>query len=1404
MKILKITLQGINSIKDKYEIDLSCPQYSTQGIFAIVGTTGAGKSTLLDAICLAIYGRTPRLETISENNNELMNKDSAECLAEVLLQINTDVYSFYFAQHRAGKSTKGKLQKQRREIRQFIDGDFRVISNKSSQVNHIAKEILTMDFNQFTRSVLLSQGSFSLFLKSENHERSALLERITGTQIYAKISQQVFMTHKLKYQELKEIQAQQSNIHLLSDEELSIIKKTIDDKNKQKHTLSQNLQKLQYTYNKKVEFDDIIIKKQHINQEIVDIQQKIQAFLEQTDKLKYAINANKIKPLYELSCHQKKQIKDMADNIAKLNNQKNTQHQKLNEQQIQCRQMQDKKHAFDDEFIIQSQNLKIAKTLEDDIKSHTIQLSHHQDNHTQKINEQKSIQTSLTKLINDNTLHKQAIDTLHQQTIKLHSIVPYSQEDKFDSDINKPFYKQLIAMQNIKALFDQNGINEQLANLYRHHQHIITCHQQKQALHNTINSSQQLFITYQNDIHNKFNHLTNCLDLFFDVLDDGFFDDNVKTITTDDIHDHAINTSTINNYLGKLNHCRQSLHDKKNVIFFISHQLENIQSIYHNYWQKQHDHQLLQKQITNNQHELSSLANQLIVVQSEIEQSQKTLLLNDNAIKIAEQNSLLQTHLHKLQDDMPCPLCGSTTHPNKHNNDFVDIDRHISSLKDEQKIKQSHHQKLTDDFNKYNHAHIRLSQIIQSDHDKYHLDKKALADIVLSINHKISELVNHKTANIGLLLNKYDIHIDMDNTDIDNIPIIKNNITNMQATLNQTNHQLDEMIDYLDKKIELIVDIINSIADHQKEYDSINHTIHIHQNNYNQTVNTINQLIDKLNSQYKNTLPILQKITTVFWSTADLFDDKDVNNSSHNTNHFRDMFTNLSQDYKKIQHTHIMLLLNDNTNGSHHNIDQITANFMQNKQILCALQQHYRPFCDDENIENINTIYNTLKNSKEQYNQYLIEINNNNALIENNQTAMNINHTLINQLTVDIDNLTDKITQSRQQIDQLTSQKVALIGTISSDDFERYLSAKQQIIYQDHQNSQQLLQNMDYELKITQSSLNHNQKQHDDLMTLYRQNLAQLHNKLREYQFKDLSDFLDKQLTDNQINDIQNEQTANNQQLATLQGQKNQIDQHILQLHADIADIEHLDKQVINTQIESNKQLYDNICQSLYELTQNLATHYQNKENKQAYLTKLTAMQDEFVILDQLNHLIGSSDGKKYRNIVQALTLTYILKYANHALSIISDRYTLTNILPSHTANNTAKKPDNKPDEHVSYSLDVHVIDNYQANSIRPSATLSGGETFLVSLALALGLSSIQSQQLKIESLFLDEGFGTLDEETLEMAMNALNELKQTGKMIGIISHVDSLKQRIGTHIEVIKVGGGVSAIKGVGVSKVS
>ena len=183
-----------------------------------------------------------------------------------------------------------------------------------------------------------------------------------------------------------------------------------------------------------------------------------------------------------------------------------------------------------------------------------------------------------------------------------------------------------------------------------------------------------------------------------------------------------------------------------------------------------------------------------------------------------------------------------------------------------------------------------------------------------------------------------------------------------------------------------------------------------------------------------------------------------------------------------------------------------------------------------------------------------------------------------------------------------------------------------------------------------------------------------------------------------------------------------------------------------------------------------LASDAQSRHNQQALFTQISTQTAEADIWQRLDGLIGSAKGDKFRKFAQGLTLDHLLHLANRHLARLHGRYLLR--------------------RKISGELELDIVDAWQGDTTRDTRTLSGGEGFLVSLALALALSDLVSNKTSIDSLFLDEGFGSLDGDTLEIALTALESLNASGKMIGIISHVEALKERIPAQIRVDKGGG--------------
>lgn len=246
--------------------------------------------------------------------------------------------------------------------------------------------------------------------------------------------------------------------------------------------------------------------------------------------------------------------------------------------------------------------------------------------------------------------------------------------------------------------------------------------------------------------------------------------------------------------------------------------------------------------------------------------------------------------------------------------------------------------------------------------------------------------------------------------------------------------------------------------------------------------------------------------------------------------------------------------------------------------------------------------------------------------------------------------------------------------------------------------------------------------------------------------------------------------------LSGLQGEMKQIALAIGELQEQYKKIEspELLPEIIKKQQEENL----NIERALSTMEACLLQQAKNKLTVEQIAKELAEKQTVAERWAKLNKLIGSADGAKFKVIAQSYTLNLLLLHANKHLSYLSKRYKLQQV----------------PD-----TLALQVIDCDMCDEIRTVYSLSGGESFLISLALALGLSSLSSNNLKVESLFIDEGFGSLDAESLRTAMEALEQLQMQGRKIGVISHVQEMSERISVQVQVHKKVNGKSVLTVVG-----
>jgi len=315
MKILKLRFENLNSLEGKWEIDFTQPEYISNGIFAITGPTGAGKSTILDAICLALYGMTPRLSKITQSTNEIMSRKKSECYSELEFETKKGIFRINWSQKRARGKSDGKLQGAKHTI---YDETGKALAEKRRELERKVEELTGMDFERFTRSMLLAQGGFAAFLQASPDERAPILEEITGTNIYSQISILVHETERSKREKLELLKAEISGIKILPEEDLKRLKVEIKESAEiEKRVNSKNkaiIDKINWLKNIKKLKDDI----RSLTAESLQIKQELESFAPQRIILEKALKTNKLHSNYVLLKEKRNLLKNHNKELTAL------------------------------------------------------------------------------------------------------------------------------------------------------------------------------------------------------------------------------------------------------------------------------------------------------------------------------------------------------------------------------------------------------------------------------------------------------------------------------------------------------------------------------------------------------------------------------------------------------------------------------------------------------------------------------------------------------------------------------------------------------------------------------------------------------------------------------------------------------------------------------------------------------------------------------------------------------------------------------------------------------------------------------------------------------------------------------------------------------------------------------
>lgn len=1269
MRILALSLKNLNSLQGEWHIDFRHPAYSENGIFAITGQTGAGKSTILDAICLALYGQTPRLGELTQSRNDLMSRQTGECWAKVIFSTQGKTYLCDWSQKRAHGKGDGKLQSPKHSISEYLEDEKgenigKILEEKAKSTKPKIQSITGMDFQQFTRSMMLAQGSFAAFLQAKSEERSEILEQITGSEIYSEISIRVNSHRSEAKKDLDNLQAQQSGMMLLTEEEEQQALEKQQDFTAEIGDLKQQIKLFTQIKDWQLNLKTTQSDSEQNRLALEKINQEIAHFTPQRQRLQLAEQAYKLTGEYAKLQHDRQQQTKLLQNQTQLQTQLPILEQQLTEQKQQLSQAETAKIQTETAWQSAQPKLNHAKKLAVQIDGLTQQIENANAQYTSQINEQMDL-ANLLENGND-----ELIELQHQQN-------QYQQEQK--------------------TLINHATLPEIVANLRQYLQTLAGNENQLNALQSQQNQSQTALTQFSQILADNQTQLAN-----FTQKNSQFKAELDKQ------------TQQLAEILaGKIG---EEWHVQGNILLQAKNSLSNINQQWQIIQQLQQEKIELEQEQSNTQTALSKVESEYNKLQNDHQkQNQLVELLGEKQLLQAKIDDL-ESERENLIEGEPCPLCGATDHPfatQSFTSQTDSIKTELTTAKKQLKVLENDTKNTS---LKQNSLSERLQQIQQN-----------LSKNKQNLTHQFEQL-KKSLAEFNQIIAKEDVFTPQETAvfvtlqtmqKLENSAFFQSNFT---QSLAESQTILAQNQTEIAQKIQQIGQLQASVTQLKTDFDNQQQKLFQLEKaqsdiTYQQAIETqkLNHLTEQIGSLYYANQQLEEKISQTVQPFAEFLSARITGNFAKNLSQ---MIEILSQ--------------------RQHYWQNLEKNISNNAQTITALQTR---------LQQQNEVYEKTK-------------------------------ILLSQSAI-------KIQEQEQILHQRIAEKFNLFGDSDIELEEKHLSDNLNFTQTAFFNTEKMVQKTEHELVNLQHNFTQISAELNQLAKQITEQETQLKSRWQVLGFTDETAFLQASLNEDEREQLTKTARQLDERLHFLTEQQLQLQQKLadLQQHPLSQTAKNTTAEQLSEQLTQATQELENLQQQLGAIQQQLTHNQSVKASQSQLVAQIQTQQKIWQDWNNLYDLIGSSDGKKFRNFAQGLTFNVMINHANAQLGRMSDRY----LLVADTQN----------------PLELNVIDNYQGGEVRTSKNLSGGESFIVSLALALGLSAMASRQVQVDSLFLDEGFGTLDAEALDTALDTLTSLQQSGKLIGVISHVQELKDRITTQIVVEKMRGGVSQVTGAGVTRI-
>jgi exonuclease SbcC len=1230
MKILSLEFENLNSLKGRWKLDFTQSPFAENGLFAITGPTGAGKTTILDAICLALFHRTPRLKSIAKGNNEIMTRGTGECFAEIEFEVKGKTYRSNFHQKRARNKHDGALQTPTCE---FSDADTnKVLETQLSKKIKLVESTTGLDFSRFTKSILLSQGEFAAFLNANANDRAELLEELTGTEIYSLISERIYEHYKSSEEGLNQLKAKAEGVNLLTAEqveELSQNKTNLEVGLKQ---FDQELKSWSEHLAWWRELNKAKLSLENSESELKSAQAEMEANSQSLEQLAKSEPAEKLRPLHKERNRVQQEVTALTAQLADANKQLEVGNQK----------------KLETEAALNTQ----AET--------TNQLRKEQADLIATIEKVRPLDQQIALLNEKRTTLQQSQSALKAEQETKQSLIQSAAKSLEElKHTEKTLAEYLSANESSKSLDRYLGQWQtnvaQIRTLEQQH-----TEQQKRVerLANEISAQQQQAQQLTQEQQKNTQELS--------------------ALRT------AEQTTKVLWEQSQRAHGEEQLNGLKQALEAWNRQTHALTDIQRRYLMATEQLQAKRVDLQNKTNENAELTKQREILVERYKEKEQSL---ERLKTLIAQEGELAKYRAMLAPGSECPLCGSTDHSVEQSQDMNALlqqqNQESEALALVKKEGQDLRQKLDSLSPILSHLESEIKNLT-TDAEQAKQSWSALVE-------KFTLIGEENSDNQTQMMEWVVTHDQIADKDVVAIFVDRCEQELNQVTQRQQ-QQAQAKVDYQSAEkqrinMELALkDALNKVealstrvADLQKQrVDAQEQADQLKQTQSSQWLALQNSI-----SETGNSAPELEHIDQ--W-----LESKSSASQEWQTNYQQKAELDKTLIAQQEKHQSLAASLAEQTNK----LTQLEKDLASTSDDLAKIQQERQVLFGDKQIQQQEQLMN--------------------ARLEESSKQLETLKGVFNQCELTLREWQTKQSAFMHELDakqvELTQANESWIASLTASPFESEGEFEQALL--------------DEQVRI---------------------GLVELKQKL-----------------DNAIVSSS----------AKLKAAKQSVEELLVNANAEQwhqIEIEEVEQQVADCQ-----QQQQATASQIGAINANLEMDRKNRENQQHLFKEIDEKQQAFDDISQLNSLIGSKNGDKFRKFAQGLTLENLVYLANKQLQRLHGRYELK------------RKAED--------GLELQVLDTWQGDVVRDTKTLSGGESFLVSLALALALSDLVSHKTSIDSLFLDEGFGTLDSDTLDIALNALDNLNASGKMIGVISHVEALKERVPVQLKITKHSGlGVS-----------